>query len=118
MTFHTFQELQAAADKLENEFNFYLSVLLLCGLALPLPTREDAPAPESRPASRNSSFRSVLGYRSHPGVVYSSVRKVQPKRTESGHSSIYTDRSKGTPAPSGQQAPPLLKYDSSYGYPV
>ncbi|XP_071014886.1 coxsackievirus and adenovirus receptor homolog [Oncorhynchus clarkii lewisi] len=80
--------------------------------------REDAPAPESRPASRNSSFRSVLGYRSHPGVVYSSVRKGQPKRTESGHSSIYTDRSKGTPAPSGQQAPPLLKYDSSYGYPV
>ncbi|XP_064823337.1 coxsackievirus and adenovirus receptor homolog [Oncorhynchus masou masou] len=80
--------------------------------------REDAAAPESRPASRNSSFRSVLGYRSHPGVVYSSIRKGQPKRTESGHSSIYTDRSKGMPAPIGQQAPPLLKYDSSYGYPV
>ncbi|CAB1319739.1 unnamed protein product [Coregonus sp. 'balchen'] len=80
--------------------------------------REDAPAPESRPTSRNSSFRSVVGYRSHPGVVYSSVRKGQPKRTESGHSSIYTDRSKGTPAHSGQQAPPVLKYDNNYGYPV
>uniref|UniRef100_A0A8D2ZIG7 V-set and immunoglobulin domain containing 8b n=1 Tax=Scophthalmus maximus TaxID=52904 RepID=A0A8D2ZIG7_SCOMX len=34
--------------------------------------REDVPAPDSRPTSRNSSLRSVLGYRTHPGVLYSS----------------------------------------------
>ncbi|XP_071783958.2 V-set and immunoglobulin domain-containing protein 8b isoform X1 [Centroberyx gerrardi] len=81
--------------------------------------REDAPAPESRPSSRNSSFRSVVGYRTHPGVVYSSVRKALPSRTESGRSAIYTDRSNGTSQPnSAGEKPPPLKYDSRYGYPV
>ncbi|XP_010874263.2 V-set and immunoglobulin domain-containing protein 8b [Esox lucius] len=84
--------------------------------------REDAPAPESRSASRNSSFRSVLGYRSHAGVVYSSVRNGQPKRTESSHSSIYKGQRNGTPTPNEQKVPPMpppvLKYDSKYGYPV
>ncbi|XP_020345491.1 coxsackievirus and adenovirus receptor homolog [Oncorhynchus kisutch] len=83
--------------------------------------REDAPAPESRPASRNSSFRSVLGFRSPPGAVYSSVTEGQPKRTESDNRSFYTNSSIGMPAPSKQKAPhlpPVLKYDGSNGYPV
>ncbi|CAB1412709.1 unnamed protein product [Pleuronectes platessa] len=41
--------------------------------------REDVQAPDSRPTSRNSSLRSVMGYRTHPGVVYSSVRSNLPK---------------------------------------
>ncbi|KAM4615733.1 V-set and immunoglobulin domain-containing protein 8b [Polymixia lowei] len=79
--------------------------------------REDVAAPESRPSSRNSSFRSVLGYRSHPGVVYSGVRNGQPSRTQSSRSGVHADGHNGTPTPSVQK-PPSLKYDSRYGYPV
>ncbi|XP_045889730.1 V-set and immunoglobulin domain-containing protein 8b [Micropterus dolomieu] len=68
--------------------------------------REDARAPESRPTSRNSSFRSVLGYRTHPGVEYSSVRSHLPN--ELGSSQLNT--AGGSPLP--------LKYDHRYGYPV
>ncbi|XP_054467495.1 V-set and immunoglobulin domain-containing protein 8b [Anoplopoma fimbria] len=74
--------------------------------------REDAVAPESRPSSRNSSFRSVLAYRTHPGVQYSSVRKNLPSVSESGPSPVYTGESNGA---SGR---PSLKYDHQYGYPV
>ncbi|KAG9354811.1 hypothetical protein JZ751_001524 [Albula glossodonta] len=77
--------------------------------------REDAPAPESRPGSRSSSFRSVLGYRSHGGMTYNSVRNPQ-LWTGSERSSIYTERSK--PVPPSNKAAPALKYDSRYGYPV
>ncbi|XP_029916330.1 V-set and immunoglobulin domain-containing protein 8b [Myripristis murdjan] len=81
--------------------------------------REDAPAPESRPSSRNSSFRSVLGYRAHPGVIYSTVNKAQPTRTESTRSAIYTARSNGSSQSASPGAkPPRLQYDSRYGYPV
>ncbi|KAM9361110.1 V-set and immunoglobulin domain-containing protein 8b [Symphorus nematophorus] len=81
--------------------------------------REDVQAPESRPASRNSSVRSVLGYRTHAGVVYSSVRKHLPSVSESGHSAIYTGGSNGTshPAAAGEGAA-RLQYDHRYGYPV
>ncbi|XP_023682753.1 V-set and immunoglobulin domain-containing protein 8b [Paramormyrops kingsleyae] len=66
--------------------------------------REDAAAPPpSRPSSRNSSFRSVMGYRSHPGVIYSSV-KMGPEHGHGRH----------TPLPSGHG----LSYDNQYGYPV
>ncbi|KAJ3604557.1 hypothetical protein NHX12_029297 [Muraenolepis orangiensis] len=78
--------------------------------------REDVTAPESRPTSRNSSLRSVLAYRAHPGVLYSSLRKGQPSRAASGRSTVYsngTGKSIGT-GPS----PAPLKYDSKYGYPV
>ncbi|XP_077943105.1 V-set and immunoglobulin domain-containing protein 8b isoform X1 [Gasterosteus aculeatus] len=63
--------------------------------------REDVPAPESRPTSRNSSFRSVLAYRTHPGVQYSSVRS----------------NGASQPTRAGEGRPPL-KYDQRYGYPV
>ncbi|XP_042343868.1 V-set and immunoglobulin domain-containing protein 8b [Plectropomus leopardus] len=81
--------------------------------------REDVQAPESRPTSRNSSLRSVLAYRTHPGVHYSSVRKHLPSVSESGHSPIYTGESNGTLQPTaggGVRAP--LRYDRQYGYPV
>lgn len=96
-----------------------VELLLFCASPSPGPHREDVPAPESRPSSRNSSFRSVLGYRAHTGVVYSSVRKNQPRRTESGHSITHSNQSKGTPQPApSEQKGPVLKYDSRYGYPV
>ncbi|KAM6954447.1 V-set and immunoglobulin domain-containing protein 8b [Aplochiton taeniatus] len=79
--------------------------------------REDVHAPESRPTSRNSSFRSVLGYRAHQGMVYSSVRAAHPRGRESTTPSRLTANTNR----SGQQAPalpPPLKYDSRYGYPV
>ncbi|XP_062307746.1 V-set and immunoglobulin domain-containing protein 8b [Osmerus eperlanus] len=80
--------------------------------------REDAPAPESRPSSRNSSYRSVLGYRAHSGVIFSSARKAPSSRAGSGQGSIHTDQGRGTPQPAPRQNPPPLKYDSRYGYPV
>ncbi|KAJ7994183.1 hypothetical protein DPEC_G00263270 [Dallia pectoralis] len=84
--------------------------------------REDAPAPDSRPGSRNSSFRSVLGYRSHAGVVYSSVRNARPNRTQSSNSSMKNGRNNSMQKPSEQKVapvpPPVLKYDSAYGYAV
>ncbi|KAK0138153.1 Coxsackievirus and adenovirus receptor [Merluccius polli] len=80
--------------------------------------REDVPAPESRPTSRASSLRSVLAYRSHPGVHYH-LQKGQPSRAESARSAVYSDRSNGTAKPASHgQSPPPLKYDSKYGYPV
>ncbi|XP_006803253.1 V-set and immunoglobulin domain-containing protein 8b isoform X2 [Neolamprologus brichardi] len=60
--------------------------------------REDAQAPESRPPSRNSSMhssrhsslRSVMGYRTHHGVIYSSVRGNLPTQKQST-SEAHTD---------------------------
>lgn len=75
--------------------------------------REDAPAPESRPGSRNSSFRSVMGYRTHHGV-YSSVRN---HHRESGRSAVYTGGTNGTSQPMADRPAPL-QYDHKYGYPV
>ncbi|GAA6220820.1 coxsackievirus and adenovirus receptor homolog [Lates japonicus] len=81
--------------------------------------REDAPAPESRPSSRNSSFRSVLGYRTHPGVHYSSVGNHLPSIRESGNGVIYTGGSNGMSPPTSPGGKPAhLQYDHKYGYPV
>ncbi|XP_034451798.1 V-set and immunoglobulin domain-containing protein 8b isoform X1 [Hippoglossus hippoglossus] len=76
--------------------------------------REDVQAPDSRPTSRNSSLRSVMGYRTHPGVVYSSVRN-HPQNS----SAIYTRGNDGTspPAIAGDKSA-QLQYDHKYGYPV
>lgn len=79
--------------------------------------REDAPAPESRPtsrhSSRHSSLRSVMGYRTHHGMSYSSVRNHQPNGSVSGHSAVYTGGVNG-----GAQPGAPLTYDHKYGYPV
>ncbi|KAF7668337.1 hypothetical protein LDENG_00018550 [Lucifuga dentata] len=75
--------------------------------------REDAPAPESRPSSRNSSMRSVVGYRTHHSVAYNPVKPHLPSVSESGHSAIYTGRS----IASGEGKPPVT-YNPQYGYPV
>ncbi|XP_078106397.1 V-set and immunoglobulin domain-containing protein 8b isoform X1 [Sander vitreus] len=82
--------------------------------------REDAPAPESRPTSRNSSFRSVMAYRTHPGVHYSSVRNHHPSIREAGHSGgIYAGESNSTSQPTtAGQIHPSLNYDHRYGYAV
>ncbi|XP_058491047.1 V-set and immunoglobulin domain-containing protein 8b [Solea solea] len=77
--------------------------------------REDTAAPDSRPGSRASSIRassirSVLGYRTHHGVIYSSVRKPL-------QSVIYTGGKNGTPTATGTRAAPL-QYDHKYGYAV
>ncbi|XP_047446901.1 V-set and immunoglobulin domain-containing protein 8b [Mugil cephalus] len=76
--------------------------------------REDAQAPESRPNSRQSSFRSVMGYRTHPGVQYSSVRNQLPRDGDSGP--IYTGESNGLTTAGDKTA--SLQYDPRYGYPV
>ncbi|XP_059193556.1 V-set and immunoglobulin domain-containing protein 8b [Centropristis striata] len=78
--------------------------------------REDAQAPESRPTSRNSSLRSVMAYRTHGGVQYSSVKKHLSNVSESGRSAIYTGESNGAATAGESRAP--LKYDHKYGYPV
>ncbi|XP_020486761.1 V-set and immunoglobulin domain-containing protein 8b [Labrus bergylta] len=80
--------------------------------------REDAPAPDSRPTSRNSSMRSVLGYRTHPGVIYSSVKSHLPSR-QSGRSAVYAggNNNPAYPVTAGGK-PADLKYDPRYGYPV
>ncbi|XP_038126160.1 V-set and immunoglobulin domain-containing protein 8b [Cyprinodon tularosa] len=75
--------------------------------------REDAPAPESRPTSRHSSFQSVMGYRTHHGVQYSSVRGNLSGIHESGP--IFTA---GSNAPSTAGGRTSLKYDHQYGYAV
>ncbi|XP_044192285.1 V-set and immunoglobulin domain-containing protein 8b [Thunnus albacares] len=81
--------------------------------------REDAQAPESQPSSRNTSFRSVMGYRTHPGVNYSSVRNQLPSISESGRRVIYTGGNNGTTQPTtAEEKPPPLQYDHRYGYPV
>ncbi|CAN9513507.1 unnamed protein product [Ophioblennius macclurei] len=72
--------------------------------------RVDAPAPESRPSSRHSSLRSVLGYRTHHGVLYSSVRKPQMAGIDE------SDQNNGPIAREGR--PTSLNYDHRYGYPV
>ncbi|XP_022052575.1 V-set and immunoglobulin domain-containing protein 8b [Acanthochromis polyacanthus] len=72
--------------------------------------REDVQAPESRPSSRHSSLRSVLGYRTHPGVQHSSERKNLSSVSESGP--IFTGESNAVDRPA------YLKYDHKYGYPV
>lgn len=74
--------------------------------------REDSQAPESRPSSRHSSFRSVMGYRTHADLHYSSVMNNKPRGRESPHGSHHTAGAHGT-----SQSPPL-KYDPRYGYPV
>ncbi|KTF71751.1 hypothetical protein cypCar_00045199, partial [Cyprinus carpio] len=82
--------------------------------------REDAPAPDSRPGSRHSSFRSVLNYHGHPGIHYSSVGKADVTRAGSGRSSTHTERSR-VQREAGMLASdhrPPLRYDSRYGYPV
>ncbi|XP_036434800.1 V-set and immunoglobulin domain-containing protein 8b [Colossoma macropomum] len=82
--------------------------------------KEDAAAPESRPASRHSSFRSIMSYHTHHGIIHNSVRNSQPNRTESGRSNIYTDHSQvplQVSLPASDYKPPL-RYDSRYGYPV
>ncbi|KAM9394136.1 V-set and immunoglobulin domain-containing protein 8b [Pholidichthys leucotaenia] len=76
--------------------------------------REDVQAPESRPTSRQSSLRSVMGYRTHPGVLYSSVRKDLPTIGESGY--IYTVGDNGSTT--AENAPASRNYDHKYGYPV
>ncbi|XP_061905703.1 coxsackievirus and adenovirus receptor homolog isoform X1 [Entelurus aequoreus] len=73
--------------------------------------REDTHAPEGQPPSRNSSYRSVLGYRTHPGVSYSSVGNRLPSVNESNGS----NSDKGS---AGMRRLSPLKYDSRYGYPV
>ncbi|XP_076587455.1 V-set and immunoglobulin domain-containing protein 8b isoform X1 [Chaetodon auriga] len=78
--------------------------------------REDVQAPESKPSSRASSFRSVMGYRTHPGVDYSSVRNQGVR--ESGRSAIYTAGTNGTLQPAALVENPPLIYDHRYGYPV
>lgn len=85
--------------------------------------REDAQAPESRPtsrptsrtSSRASSLRSVMAYRTHPGVQYSSVKKKLPSVRESGPSPVYSGESNGKSTTGGH---PSLKYDHQFGYPV
>eukprot|EP00066_Takifugu_rubripes_P008773 XP_003975222.2 PREDICTED: coxsackievirus and adenovirus receptor homolog isoform X1 [Takifugu rubripes] len=79
--------------------------------------REDTKAPESRPSSRHSSLRSVLGYRTHAGVYYSSVQNLKPGVRESARNVIYTGDSNGTPQPSNSTLT-RLNYDHKYGYPV
>ncbi|XP_026177549.1 V-set and immunoglobulin domain-containing protein 8b [Mastacembelus armatus] len=81
--------------------------------------REDTQAPESRPSSRNSSLRSVMGYRTHPGVHYSSVRNHLPSINESGGGVIYTGGSNRSSRPtSTRDKPTALQYDHRYGYAV
>ncbi|MBN3294980.1 CXAR protein, partial [Amia calva] len=87
--------------------------------------REDAPPPASRPVTPNSSFRSVLGYRSHAGLNYNFVGGRHSRPGSSVRSSIYTEK-KGQMArqPSSYSQPsvvsgvPSAKYSSKYGYPV
>lgn len=81
--------------------------------------REDAIAPDSRPSSRNSSLRSVMGYRAHHGVHYSSVRNQLPSIRESGRNSVYTGGSNRTSQPSAEEnKPPAIHYDHQYGFAV
>ncbi|XP_031426792.1 V-set and immunoglobulin domain-containing protein 8b [Clupea harengus] len=78
--------------------------------------REDVPAPESRPTSRVSSMRSIMGYHTHSGLLYSSIRSgPPPHRTPSGNAGQHT----ATPQPdTASMYKQPLKYDSRYGYPV
>uniref|UniRef100_A0A8C6UMU8 V-set and immunoglobulin domain containing 8b n=1 Tax=Neogobius melanostomus TaxID=47308 RepID=A0A8C6UMU8_9GOBI len=82
--------------------------------------REDAPAPESRPTSRASSLRSVMSYRTHHGVQYSSASGPLSSASEAGPNYVYTagsvrasQRSNGN-----HKLTQSLKYDPQYGYAV
>ncbi|XP_051949655.1 coxsackievirus and adenovirus receptor homolog [Xyrauchen texanus] len=79
--------------------------------------REDVAAPESRPGSRVTSFRSIMNYRAHQGINYSSVQNANVLRSGSGHS---TERSRVQREASmlASDLRPPLRYDSKYGYPV
>ncbi|XP_077572201.1 V-set and immunoglobulin domain-containing protein 8b [Stigmatopora nigra] len=78
--------------------------------------REDSPAPESRPPSRNSSYRSVLGYRTHQGVAYNSVGNRLPSVNESNGGNSNRGSKMGGSVRKAPLSP--LKYDSRFGYPV
>lgn len=83
--------------------------------------REDAAAPESRPGSQYSSFRSVTKYNVHPGINYSAVGPAgNMSRVGSGRSSTHTERSRVQREVSMMASDhrPALSYDSKYGYPV
>ncbi|XP_026198303.1 V-set and immunoglobulin domain-containing protein 8b [Anabas testudineus] len=80
--------------------------------------KEDTRAPESRPTSRNSSLRSVLGYRAHPGVQYSPVRKPLSSISETGHNSMYSGGSNIMSRPTATEMRPSNYYDPQYGYAV
>ncbi|KAF7199773.1 V-set and immunoglobulin domain-containing protein 8b [Nothobranchius furzeri] len=75
--------------------------------------REDVTAPESRPASRNSSMRSILGYCTHQGVQYSSVKSPLPSINESGPTLTGSDNGAASAARAASG-----RYDPKYGYPV
>ncbi|XP_062855617.1 V-set and immunoglobulin domain-containing protein 8b [Trichomycterus rosablanca] len=76
--------------------------------------KEDAAAPESRPPSRLSSIRSIMGYRTHQGLVYSSTRHSRPGRGDlSPKNSVNQSR------PVSQSRPGYdSRYDSRYGFAV
>ncbi|XP_051524248.1 coxsackievirus and adenovirus receptor homolog [Myxocyprinus asiaticus] len=82
--------------------------------------REDVAAPESRPGSRNTSFRSIMNYHTHPGINYISVQNAEVMRSGSGHSSTYTEKIRVQREASmlASDHRPPLRYDSKYGYPV
>ncbi|XP_013876812.1 V-set and immunoglobulin domain-containing protein 8b isoform X2 [Austrofundulus limnaeus] len=76
--------------------------------------RHDAPAPESKPPSRASSVRSMVGYRTHHGVQYNAVASPLPSVTESAP--IVADGNNGTPSEGARGA--SFRYDPQYGYAV
>ncbi|XP_054630441.1 V-set and immunoglobulin domain-containing protein 8b isoform X1 [Dunckerocampus dactyliophorus] len=81
--------------------------------------KEDTHAPESQPPSRNSSYRSVLGYRTHQGVSYSSVGNRLPSVNESNASHpSNSDKASKLSAAAAAKPLPRLQYDHRYGYPV
>uniref|UniRef100_W5NGV2 V-set and immunoglobulin domain containing 8b n=1 Tax=Lepisosteus oculatus TaxID=7918 RepID=W5NGV2_LEPOC len=87
--------------------------------------REDAGAPVSRAVTPTSSFRSVLGYRSHAGVGYNFVRSSYTRPESNTYSSIYKDKTMMIQSPSANSRPttaegvPSVKFSySKYGYPV
>lgn len=85
--------------------------------------REDAHAPESRPASRTASratsVRSVLSYHTHHGVQYTSVGSPLPSVSETGNNAIYAAGSvRNSKRSNGGPKPADLKYDPQYGYAV
>ncbi|KAL2091798.1 hypothetical protein ACEWY4_011596 [Coilia grayii] len=79
--------------------------------------REDVAAPASRPTSRVSSMRSIMGYHTHSGLFYSSVHNSAPSRTPSGSASQHAASPPPDTASVSVYKPPLT-YDSRYGYPV
>ncbi|XP_017270011.1 V-set and immunoglobulin domain-containing protein 8b [Kryptolebias marmoratus] len=76
--------------------------------------RHDAPAPESRPTSRASSIRSMVGYRTHHGIQYNAVASPMPSISESGL--IFTGGNNETSSAGTKAA--SFRYDPQYGYAV